>query len=527
MPVRQIKNAGIRRWRLLLVYDLYRPISVVLFLSIYLYGPNYHFNPYVYLGALGLYFFFALFFLYFWYIRKMRFDRQVFLSGTLDVLVISTLLSLLGNLQAGYGILLNVNVAALSILVPGRLAIFFAALASCMLLCGNIIQYFFDNQKDLSLFFYSGIYGAGFFATAVTAWYLAQWVRVSENLARHRSYELAGMQKINEYIVERLHSGVIYVDEAAQIKLLNSAARKFFNVNINSSPQRLQQLSSALTDKFNHFLLKNNKNESMAQAILEEPYLRVHFFSTAVEKNPAVLIILEDMTYIAQQAQQLKLASLGRFSASIAHELRNPLGTIAHAVQLFGDEGGLNDEDLRLKQLVINNCDRMNGVIKNVLQLSRREKAEPKIIEITSLLEQFKEDFLHHNQCDFKVQFPKNRFLSAVFDRSQLEQILVILCDNAMQHGRDKEGCVRILIGVKSVHGKTVLSISDSGPGIPLPIRDDVFEPFFTTLRTGTGMGLFIARDLCEINQARLNVVESHKGSCFTITLNTSDDLLI
>lgn len=527
MPIRQIKNPGNRQWRMLLVYDLYRLISIVLFLGLFFYSPNYRIHSYIYCGILFAYFICGWMFLYFWHVKNIRFDKQVLLSGTIDIIAISSLLSLIGNMQSGYGILLNVTIAALSILVPGRLAIYFAALASCLLLCGNLIQYVTDNQNDIGSFFYSGIYGTGFFATALTAWYLANLVRVSENIARRRSDELAGMQKINEYIIERLHSGVIYVDEHKEIILINSAARKFFGVNKNGSPQNLQQLSHSLAVKFDNFLKKIKQNDINAQTTLEDPYLRVHFFSTAVANNPAVLIIVEDMTYIAQQAQQLKLAALGRFSASIAHELRNPLGAISHAVQLFGDEGGLNEEDMRLKQLVINNCERMNGVIKNVLQLSRGQKSHPQIIDMSSFLDQFKQNFSHHNLCDFTIKLPKKKIISAVFDRSQLEQILVILCDNAMQHGRNEDGKVAVTITLKVSAYKTVLIVTDAGPGVSIEHQDNIFEPFFTTLRSGTGMGLFIARDLCEINQARLNLVKSKTGSSFAISFNTSDELLI
>lgn len=526
MSSRLISSPEQRQWRMLLVYSIYRIISIFLFLGIFFFGPVYSVDSYLYGTVLYTYFLFGLVFFYFWFEKKLRFESQILLCGTMDVIAISTLLSIVGNLQAGYGILLNVTIAALSILVPGRLAIYFAALASCLLLCGNVVQYFANNQKDLSTFFYSGIYGAGFFGTSLTAWYLAKWVQISENLARYRSEELQGMQKINEYIVERLHSGIIYVDVNKEIKLINSAASSFFNQGENSTPTSLTLLSRPLDEKFDNFLVKTKQNDSVAQTLLEEPPLRVHFFLTAVAKKPAVLIILEDMTYISQQAQQLKLAALGRFSASIAHELRNPLGAIAHAVQLLGDEGGLNKEDERLKQLVINNCDRMNGVIKNVLQLTRRQKSHPQIIELAAFLQQFKEDFCHYNTCDFSIKLPKTE-LSMVFDKSQLEQILVILCDNAMQHGRDAQSKVSLVIAAKFSTNNTMLTVSDHGPGIPFEHRDDIFEPFFTTLRTGTGMGLFIARDLCEINQARLQLLKSTKGSTFAITLNTLDELLI
>lgn len=526
MAVRHIKNTENRQWRMLLVYDLYRILSIILFLGIYFYTSSYRPRSLVFCVILFIYFICTLIFLYFWHSKTLSFDKQVFLSGTIDVVAVSVMLSIIGNMQSGYGILLNVTIAALSILVPGRLAIFFAALASCLLLCGNVLQFLFNNPKDLGTFYYSGIYGAGFFATALTAWYLSNWVRISENLAQHRSNELAGMQRINEYIVERLHSGIIYVDEHKQIKLINSAARQFFSVNKNVNPLNLQQLSHLLSAKFDNFLVKIKENERIAQTIIEEPFLRVHFFSTEVANNPAVLIILEDMTYISQQAQQLKLASLGRFSAGIAHELRNPLGAIAHAVQLLGDQG-LHEEDTRLKQLIINNCERMNGVIKNVLQLSRRQQSQPQINEIESFLNHFKDNFCQSNECNMTIKIPRNKQLSIVFDKSQLEQVLVILCDNAMLHGRDAEGNVDIVIAVKSSNNKITIMVSDNGEGIPDEHGEVIFEPFYTTLRSGTGMGLFLARDLCEINQARLNLVKSAKGSSFTITLNPSEELLI
>lgn len=529
MPIGLYGSPAHRQWRILFVYNIYRLISIGLLLIFYVY----HFESIIYselfFGLLTPYVVFAALCFYLGHKKFLRFETQVFIAGTVDVIAMSSMLIIIGNLYLGFGMLLNITIACLSILIPGRIAVFFAALASCFLLYGIFMSFLEGHQKDTVVFFYSGVYGAGFFATALTALYLASRVRVSERLAIQRSEELAAMQRINEYIVGRLHSGIIYVDEERQIKLINSAVRKFFNIKKKEAPKTLDDLSWLLADKFNYFLTKTIHNEGMAQTFLEEPYLRVHFFSTEVVKNPAVLIILEDMTYIAQQAQQLKLASLGRFSASIAHELRNPLGAISHAVQLFGDEGELNQEDKRLKQLIIKNCERMNGVIKNVLQLSRRQQSQPQIIDIASFLLKFKEDFCHNNSCHCKmvIKVPKNLPFLVVFDKSQLEQVLVILCDNALQHGRDEKGLVKIVIAVRSAFYKTIITVSDMGPGVPAEYRDSIFEPFFTTIRTGTGMGLFIARDLCEINQARLNWVKSNKGSGFAITINPSDELLI
>lgn len=463
------------------------------------------------------------------YKRIFQFNRLVLFSGIIDVIAMSVLLIIIGDLYISYGILLNIAIASLSIMIPGRIAIFFAALATCFLLFGITMSFLEGSRHDITIFFYSGVYGAGFFATALTAWYLASRVRISESLALARSEELAGVQKINEYIVERLHSGIIYVDEHQQIKLMNSSARKFFSLKYQKPPLFLRDVSIELAEKCHKFVKKTRQVEKVGQSFIQNPNLRIHFFSTEVAKKPAILITLDDMTFISQQAQQLKLASLGRFSASIAHELRNPLGAISHAIQLLGDGTALDDADLRLKQMIENNCERMNGVIKNVLQLSRRQQSHPQLIDIGMFLIQFREDFQHSNpeSSHISIKFPKKSPWLVVFDKSQLEQVLFILCDNALKHGRVLGDKVKISISVKSHGNKTILVVSDSGTGIPNEYQETIFEPFFTTLINGTGMGLFIARDLCEINQAQLHLMKTKKGASFAITINPSDELLL
>ena len=168
----------------------------------------------------------------------------------------------------------------------------------------------------------------------------------------------------------------------------------------------------------------------------------------------------------------------------------------------------------------------MNGVIKNVLQLTRREQSKPELTELSSFLEHFKGHFSHNSQCSIIIKLPKKK-CSIIFDKSQLEQILVALCENAIRHGQDETGKANIVIAVKSSAHKISISVTDSGFGIPLEYRDNIFEPFFTTLRHGTGMGLFIAKDLCEMNQARLSLMNTVKGCGFSITQNPLNELLL
>lgn len=527
MTESQITHLENRQWRLFLIYNAYRLISVALFLGVFIYSPVPHEHFLLYGTILFLYFLCILFFIYLWQSRSLSYFHQVLFSGTVDIVAISAMLGIIGNLYMGYGILLIVTVAALGILIPGKIAIFFAALASSSLLLSTVIHFIGDYSYELDDLYYCGVYGAGFFAIALTAWYLANRLKDSETIAQSHSEELAGIVRINEYIVERLNTGIIYVDKEKKIKLINSATRSFFHIPIQLTPESLPQISSELTDKFDEFVQQNKSKNTTAQCMLEDLFLKIHFIFNDLAPKPAVLIFIEDMTQVAQQAQQLKLAALGRFSASIAHELRNPLGAIAHAVQLLGDKGDLGEEDSHLKQMVINNCDRMNRVIKNVLQLSRQQKAQPEIIEVGSFLKQFKQDFCVNNVCDFTIDLPKEQPVSIVFDKSQFDQVLIILCDNAMKHGHDDQGKVKLTFAVELSDNKLLLSVRDQGSGVIEKDKDCIFEPFFTTLRSGTGMGLFIARDLCEINQARLNLIASKKGSCFVITSNLSGELVL
>jgi len=525
MHTQHFRDTQAKKWSMLLTYNIYRLVNIGLLFGLFWVDAYNHVNAIYYCGALFLYLVYGLIFLYVWYIRSPRFNQQVLISGAVDNIVMVLLIQAIGYMQSGLGVLLNVLIAMLSILVPGRRAIFFAAVASCMLLGVNIVQYEYGMPQALNNFFSTGIYGAGFFATSLTAWYFSNWVRMSENLAKDRGRELKRMQQLNEYIVERLQYGVIYVDTDLHIKVINTAARQFFNREKKRTDITLRELSLPLYQKYTQFLAKKKQDGLAAHTVLDEPYLQVHFFPASLAIQPAVLIILDDMAVIAQQVQQLKLASLGRFSASIAHELRNPLSVISHAVQLMGEGKKFTDEDNRLQQLIINNSNRMNAVIQNVLQVSRRQQAKSQSIRLTPFLNQFKHEFCLINKCDMVLIIPQNKKKTVFFDKNQLEQVLVILCDNAMMHGRDEKKQVNITISLQHDGHHVVLMLCDTGPGIPEELRGNVFEPFFSTVRTGNGMGLFIAKDLCEVNQAHLRLCETAQGCCFSIVFNPTKEI--
>ncbi|WP_131781875.1 sensor histidine kinase [Legionella gresilensis] len=515
-PLREMDDS--KSWQLLQLYNFFRLFCILIFLFIFWYKPILDKEGWQYFIILLSYLFLSLIDLFCAKIKFPAFEKQVMLFGCLDIVFVAGLISFTGEIQSNFAILLNVTVAALSILVPGALVLFFAALASILLLLINVIEYGYNESSSITVFYISGLHGISIFATAIAVWYLASRVRISETIAHRRGTQLANMQRMNEYIIERLHSGVIFVNINRAIYFINTAARHFFNLTETEDVAELKQISHILDEKCQQFLQKIQFDNRPVQTIIEVPHLRVHFFASSVGVETAILIFLDDLSAVAQQAQQLKLSSLGRFSASIAHELRNPLGAISHAVQLMGETTSLSEEDLRLKELIINNCNRMNGVIKNVLQLSRREPAHPQVIDFIPFINQFKQDFSVYNQCNMVIEIPDMEIVNFMFDKSQLEQILVILCENAIQHG-SMDGETTIIIKVKQTQLKTEVIICDEGKGVPEHLQEAIFEPFFSTKRTGFGMGLFIAKELCEINQARLLLKPSAKGCCFAITI--------
>jgi two-component system sensor histidine kinase PilS (NtrC family) len=210
---------------------------------------------------------------------------------------------------------------------------------------------------------------------------------------------------------------------------------------------------------------------------------------------------------MAERVQQGKLAALGRLSASIAHEIRNPVGAMSHAGQLLAESPGFGPDERRLTEIIRNNSERVSTIINNVLQLSRREATKPTRLPIGDWIEDFLGEF-----CE-TMQVPRARIafiedaddMEVRFDPSHLHQVVWNLCDNAIKYGEARGGIsVEIKLGRLNPSNRPYLEVADRGPGIDLQAVDRIFEPFFTGAKGGTGLGLFIARELCQLNRAIL-----------------------
>jgi two-component system sensor histidine kinase PilS (NtrC family) len=227
------------------------------------------------------------------------------------------------------------------------------------------------------------------------------------------------------------------------------------------------------------------------------------------------MIFLEDVSLMNARVQQSKLASLGRLSASIAHEIRNPVGAMSHAAQLLGESHALTDDDVRLTEIIQTHSSRVSHIIDNVLQLSRRDSSRPERLSLGDWLDDFAEEFesTHELQEGELAVADIPRDIEARMDRSHLRQVMWNLCDNAVKYASETGGImVERQAGHTQGHGRPYIEVLDFGLGVEEAAADKIFEPFFTARSGGTGLGLYISRELCELNRATLVYLERPGG---------------
>jgi two-component system, NtrC family, sensor histidine kinase PilS len=466
-----------------------------------------------------LYFFVAVIFSWFIHQQILRFNIQIALHVLVDITMLSFLMFASHGLSSGFGLLLIITVAGGSILREGKVAILFAAIASLFVLGHELYLQFFLYYDTVN-YIHAGMLGATFFITAFIGNLLAARVRETEALAEQRAIEINELAKLNEHIVQRMQSGIIVLDSDMNVLLMNESSKQLIGQNKGDTQKVFYFINNYLKSSIDEWLNKGGKQNVIIQILEDETELQVSFIKLSLVSNYQILIILEDIARIRQRAQQLKLASLGRLAASIAHEIRNPLGAINHAGQLLQESDTINQEDKRLTEIINEHSLRVNNIIENVLSVSRREQATAEHFEIVSWLEKFKSEFeSRYNLSDGDIEIDiKKKNIFVRIDPSQLQQVVWNLCENAMRYSKGKP-MVLLSCDISEDSERPYIDIIDFGTGISDEIREHLFEPFFTTESEGSGLGLYLARELCEANQANLSLYStSEKGTTFRLS---------
>ncbi len=445
---------------------------------------------------------------------------QVFSLALVDVLLLSCLFFAAGGTPSGIANLVVVSVAISNILLRGRIGLLVAAVATIALIYLTFYLSLSHPQAS-SQFVQAGGFGALCFAAALVIQGLSRRLQLSETLAEQRAVDVANLEALNAQILERMRTGIMVIDPRHQILLANNGAQALLGQN-ELVGQQLDSQCPELRKSLEHWLANPTLRPQSIQAFTNGPTLQPSFVHLQRGDQQNTLIFLEDISQIAQQAQQLKLASLGRLTAGIAHEIRNPLGAISHAAQLLHESEELLGPDRRLAQIIQDHSRRMNLVIENVLQLSRRRQSEPQLLDLKYWLTRFASEFRTSSAPDQTLHLTTHgSTLQTRMDPHQLTQVLTNLVQNGMRYSAKKHtrGQVWLKLFRDAESDLPVLEVEDDGEGVAPEQVHTIFEPFFTTESKGTGLGLYISRELCESNQARLDYKpREHGGSCFRIT---------
>ena len=325
------------------------------------------------------------------------------------------------------------------------------------------------------------------------------------------------LQALNQQVVERMRTGILVFNNAFTIELCNHSAQELFPGTAEG-----RALPACLVAHFRQWQADPHEQLPPLPADRERPALDARFalldsgHTETESDNVSVIVFLEDRARLMQEVQQLKLASLGRMSATIAHEIRNPLSAINHASQLL-EEGIAEEEDKKLLGIIQKHVGRVNGIITDILALSRRQASSAEKLDLRQVVGNCVNRWRESggDPSVLRAMIPDN-LPEVRFDARQLDQVLDNLLGNAQRHGGG--GRIDISAGAHPVTGLPWLKIRDYGPGVAPEAVDNLFEPFFTTSRDGTGLGLFLCRELCESNQARLDHDAADPGASFVIT---------
>jgi two-component system sensor histidine kinase PilS (NtrC family) len=428
-----------------------------------------------------------------------------------DIAAVISLMHASGGIASGLGGLLIVFVGAGSLVLSRQLPAFFAALATLAILGEQFFSQI-GGASDTGNYSAAGVLGAIIFAISLAAKPLARRIQVSEELARQRGVDLANLSELNEYIVQHLRESIVVLDSGDHIRLINASAAQLLGAPGASRGRRLEEISQTLAgfiDDWRKDLTQKSHLEFTMIAADNSARITAHLapLGKGDERNGPLLVFLEDASLMNARVQQSKLASLGRLSASIAHEIRNPVGAMSHAGQLLAESEALTEDDLRLTEIIRTHAERVSHIVDNVLQLSRRESSRPEQLLLKPWLQDFADEFmrtLELQEGELSVgEMPAD--LEVRMDPSHLRQVLWNLCDNAVKYASEAGGIlVELQAGRMQRTGRPYLEVLDHGHGVDPGLVDKIFEPFFTDRKGGTGLGLYISRELCELNRATL-----------------------
>lgn len=508
-------------WRLLHYFNLYRMTAASILLLAHLLlstrNPLGSLLPHLFIWTCVVYLLLSGLFVAAIRARWPRFEIQVSVHTITDILMLTVLMFSSAGLSSGLGLLVLVTLAASSLIARGKLAMFHAAVATIAVLLEEIyLSYTYPGPSN---YLQAAMLSTTYFAIAGLAYYLAKRLSVSEAIAHKQSLDLANLDAVNRLVIQDMQDGVIVVDGDNRVRQVNTQAERLLGPLLGKRGEiTMDNYSAHLASHIAQW----RDNGDISVLPLRTPgnnrSFRARIMPIGSKRALGAVIFLEDMSRLQAQAQQLKLAALGRLTANIAHEIRNPLSSIGHATQLLQEDERFDTTQKRLLEIIRDNTFRLDRMVQDILQLNRKDRGQPERIVLANYLHTFRQEFCSAEQVPQEmIDIDADATLVTHFDRYHLHQVLWNLCRNAWRHCQKKPGSLRLVVSLAHTENIIQLDVIDDGPGVPAAIQAQLFEPFFTTESTGTGLGLYIARQLAEANGATLDYIDIAPGGQFRL----------
>jgi two-component system sensor histidine kinase PilS (NtrC family) len=457
-----------------------------------------------------LFLFTALFYLAFnlvslFLIWRSRADcqQQIQFAVFSDIAAIALFTHASGGVTSGLALFQIISITVGSLLLDGRSSLVFASIAAAATLTSQFYG-FIEQGFPIQSFAHASLLGASLMTVSLLGHFLSRRLRETERLAEKTFVDLENLEQLNSYIIAHMNTGVLVLNPQLHVHAANEQARRLLDRPLPKGTPLARETPDLAA------LIVDHPPANEAKIVREaDRELRITIQPLTLGEGSGTLCFIEDNLQFNRQAQHLKLASLGRLTAGIAHEIRNPLAAISHAGQLLGESPHLDASDQQLLQIVHNNSQRVNQIVESIMQLSRRRPAQAQPIALARWIDQLVQDFSREQNADLRQQIDRSiepADLILLADADQLRQILLNLLHNALQHSGREAAELRVLISAQGppLTDPPQIAVSDNGKGIASDHLQQLFEPFFTTAHFGTGLGLFVCRELAEINGIRI-----------------------
>ena len=518
-------------WYRLRLFNYFRGFITLLFITIYFNGwflklvPEAFAQTELFITTSFFYLIASLIFITGINYQKPGLNTQVIIHTLVDITCIIILMHATGGVRTGLGMLLIISTSMTSIFLHRKVTILFSAIAALLVIGEQVYSQIIYTDYSPA-FTQAGLLGILIFVSAFLTIHTAKRLKETEKIAEDASQELEAIIQMNEHIIKSMRTGILVIKNNGLILMANNAALELLG-NISIEPNTtIRDISVKLHGRFtdwNSNSIQNHQPIQQAQGLpdLQAGFSRIERDEDITNGQGRTLIFIEDATQIALRFQQVKLASLGRLTASIAHEIRNPLAAINHAGQLLA-ETVKDKADTKLTNIINTQAKRLNGVIENVLQLSRQQSGTAETINLSHWLTTFRNEFISTHKLEaYQIQFkivPDS--IEILFDSTQLHQVIWNLCTNAINHSNMAHSDLMINIygKIDPLVNQPYIDITDNGSGINKETLSHIFDPFFTTSANGTGLGLYITKEVIESNRAKIrHISPTTGGTCFRI----------